>query len=225
MTPHVRLGGRRSAAHRTRPRVAVVGAGIVGLAHAWAAARRGWQVLLFDRNPRAIGASIRNFGMVWPIGQPNGPLHRTALRSRQLWGELLRDADCWSAECGSLHLAYREDELAVLQEFVRMGPALGYPCELLDAEEVLRRSPAARPDGLLGGLWSATELCVDPREVMERGPHWLHRAYGVELHFGVPIVQTGRHSVVSADQRRWVVDQVVVAAGADLRLLDPELYA
>lgn len=52
--------------------VAVVGAGIVGLAHALAAVRRGKRVVVIDRDARANGASVRNFGFVTVTGQAAG---------------------------------------------------------------------------------------------------------------------------------------------------------
>ncbi|WP_164128136.1 FAD-dependent oxidoreductase, partial [Stenotrophomonas maltophilia] len=42
--------------------LAIVGAGILGLAHALAAARLGKRVIVLDRDSQANGASIRNFG-------------------------------------------------------------------------------------------------------------------------------------------------------------------
>src|SRR5262245_34495258 len=98
--------------------VGVVGAGIVGLAHAYAAARRGYKVVLFERTNPAVGASIRNFGLIWPIGQPAGPLFQRALRSREIWRAISRDAGFWCAPSGSLHLAYHAGERDVLIEYI-----------------------------------------------------------------------------------------------------------
>ena len=85
--------------------VAIVGAGILGLAHAYALARRGRSVVVFERSPQAAGASVRNFGMIWPIGQPAGRMHEMALRSRDLWVEVLDGGapallPDWFAACG-----------------------------------------------------------------------------------------------------------------------------
>jgi len=205
--------------------VAVIGGGIVGLAQAWAAAKRGHQVLLFERNAYAQSASIRNFGMVWPIGQPNGPDHRTALRSRELWLELLGETGYWHDPCGSLHLAYQQDELDVLEEFSRLGPPLGYECRMLSSDEVVARSPAARKDGLCGGLWSSTELCIDPREVIARMPMWLVDKYRVQLFYGKAIEHVSLPWVMASDGSRWQVDRAIVATGADFQTLFPQVFS
>ena len=124
---------------RPHAEVAVVGAGIVGLAHAWAAARRGLSVLLFERSPRPSGASVRGFGMIWPIGQA-GDLYFQAMRSRDRWIELSQKAGVWVNDCGSLHLATGPDEKAVLEEFqARAGGAVGggIACELLTPRQAV----------------------------------------------------------------------------------------
>ncbi len=65
----------------------VVGAGILGMATARALAINGYKVQVIERSQFSIGASIRNFGMLWPIGQPDGQLYDRAIRSREIWKE------------------------------------------------------------------------------------------------------------------------------------------
>jgi glycine/D-amino acid oxidase-like deaminating enzyme len=93
----------------------IIGAGIVGLATARALAMRGYKVTVFERNERAVGASIRNFGMIWPIGQATGPMFERAMLSRSIWKTICTEANIWHDEVGSLHLAYHDDELQVIQ--------------------------------------------------------------------------------------------------------------
>jgi D-hydroxyproline dehydrogenase subunit beta len=66
--------------------IAVVGGGILRLAHAIIFARRGHPVVLFERGLTATGASIRNLGVIWPIDQPAGEnaLHRIAQSIQRL---------------------------------------------------------------------------------------------------------------------------------------------
>src|SRR5260370_24226838 len=90
--------------------VAIIGGGIVGLAHAWQAARRGLSVVLFERDAVAQGASVRNFGMIWVVGQTPEYLP-TALRSRALWLEMARSAGLVALACGSIPLAHPAQEV------------------------------------------------------------------------------------------------------------------
>lgn len=163
--------------------LAIVGAGILGLAHAALAARAGLSVAVFEKSPRASAASVRNFGMIWPIGQPAGPLLNLALRSRQLWLEFLAASRLHYHDTGSLHLTYRDDEAAVAQEFAALAPSLGYSCTWLTPAQTLQRSEAVQPGNLLGALWSPTEFTVDPRQILHSLPAFLTEQYGVQFHF------------------------------------------
>src|SRR5215467_5737633 len=170
-----------------RANLAIVGAGILGLAHAYAAARRGLSVVVFERNQRASGASVRNFGLLWPIGQPHGTMYEMALRSRAHWLEVLQEAKLPYWPDGALHLVYRDDEAAVAREFAERGPGMGYQCRWLDRNETFGRSSAIRPEGLLGALWSPTEVTVDPRLTLRTLPGYLRERFGVETRFGCAV--------------------------------------
>lgn len=212
--------------------VAVVGAGIVGLAHAWSAAERGHRVTLFERTRKAQAASVRNFGMIWPIGQPAGELYDTALLSRQRWLQLAESTGIWLNPCGSIHLAHRPDELAVIEQFAELANADGVECQLLTAAETAERSPAARRSKLLGGLLSPTELAVNPRTVIGQIPPWLHEQFNVQLRFETAVTSveptaTGSSNAqlrTSADTLERF-DRVIVCGGVEVGQLFPAAIA
>src|SRR5262245_57201911 len=207
-----------------RADLAVVGAGIMGLAHAYVAAESGLRVVVFERHGRASGASVRNFGQIWPIGQPAGRLHELALRSRARWLRVLDAAGLPSSREGSLHVVYRNDEAAVAREFAELAPGLGYTCVWLDRDAVLARSAAVQPEGLLGALYSETELTVDPRVTLARLPELLRERFGVTVRFGT-VVSAIDLPTVRAGAETWTVDQAIVCAGDDFETLYPEVFA
>lgn len=204
--------------------VAIVGSGILGLAFAWEAAQRGKSVVVFERDPRAQGASIRNFGMVWPIGQPPGDAYDTALRSRERWLQLGREGVCWINPCGSLHAVYETDEDEVLREFAEVAPAKGMSCEYLSPDTTVQRFPAVATRGLKGSLFSDTEVAVDPRQAIAEIPKWLAAKFGVTFHFGTTVtdVQPGLLKTSRGDQYR--AEQIFIASGIDFETLFPQMY-
>lgn len=201
--------------------VAVIGGGIVGLAHAWQAARRGLRVALFERTAKAEGASVRNFGMVWPVGQPAGELHDIALRSRELWLELGRAGVLTVQECGSIHLAHHADELAVLEEF---HDRHSHDVRLMTPTEVVAAAPLANPHGLLGGLWSSSELRVDPRVASARIAGWLGEQHRVACHFSTTIIAVDDNRVIATDGRDWQAEQIIICGGSDFQTLFPSVF-
>lgn len=205
--------------------LAIVGAGIAGLAHAWSAAERGLKVAVFERDAQAQSASIRNFGMVWPIGQRPGFCLERALVSRERWLHLKDAGACWVNPCGSLHLAHSPDEWAVLEEFSETSRDRGYECELLSAGDTLKRSQAVNPKGLQGSLWSTTELCVDPRRALCQVPSWLASNFSVSFHFNTPIRSVHSGQLVATNNQSWRADKILICSGADFKSLYPTLFA
>ena len=200
--------------------VAIVGAGIVGLAHAWRAAERGLRVVVLERSKLPSGASIRNFGMVWPIGQPFDGRHRIAMRSRELWLEVANTADIWVQECGSLHLAHREDEYAVLQEFCELAKDKA-DVSMLTAEETLKKTDGANPDGLLGSLWSPTELCVNPRQAIHQLASHVESHANIDIHFETTVVSVEDGHLQASNGEQWNAGRTVICGGSDFETLFP----
>jgi FAD dependent oxidoreductase TIGR03364 len=203
--------------------VAIVGAGIVGVAHAYALARRGRSVVVFERGLQAAGASVRNFGLLWPIGQPAGRMHAMALRSRQFWVEVMDASRLPYFPTGSLHLAYRQDEAEVAREFCEIAPRLGYDCGWLDAAQVLERSPCVQPEGLRGAIWSPTEITVDPRLALAHLPWYLTEEFNVCFRMGMA-VRSVELPLVEAGGETWQVQAAIVCAGDDFETLYPQMF-
>jgi len=161
--------------------------------------------------------------MVWPIGQPAGEMRQIALRSRQIWLEALEASKIWHRQSGSLHLAYAHDELGVLQQFIDQAPEWGYECEAYSPEQVARKSPFVKQEGLMGAMWSPSELCVFPRQVVWEFPAYLS-SQGVEFHFASAVthVETGR---IVAAGRDVLAEKILVCSGDDFETLFPHHFA
>ncbi|MBC7872721.1 MAG: TIGR03364 family FAD-dependent oxidoreductase [Ferruginibacter sp.] len=200
----------------------VIGGGIVGLATARALGAREYKVTVIERTQKAVGASIRNFGMIWPIGQPGGKMYERAMLSRGIWTGVCKEAKIWYEETGSLHTAYHKDEWKVLEEFNELT-CHQRNCHLLSARETIQSSEAVVAENLLGSLFSEDEMIVDPREAMEKIPAWLTEKYGVRFIWG-KAVTTICYPEVYTGKEVFAADEIYVCSGADFETLYPEIY-
>ena len=202
-----------------RRRAVIVGSGIIGLAHALTALEAGWDVTVIERSGRPLGASVRNFGTLWPIGCAFGAEREQALYGVQRWKELSAGAGFWIKPQGALLLAYRDEARALLQEF-SAGPSAQEGFEMLEPEAVRRRFPAANPDGLRGALYSPAETVVHSPSAMTALAE-LVRQHGAVIHWGTPVVSVHQNTVATSDGRRFEFEELVIAAGDEMRLLFP----
>jgi FAD dependent oxidoreductase TIGR03364 len=195
--------------------VLVVGAGIVGLGHAMHAVDRGARVTVVERNPRALGASVRNFGHGCVTAQ-DGDALRFAIAARRHWLRAAREAGFWIREAGTVVVARAEDEYAVLEDF---HGERGDDVVLLDADGVKEKVPV--DEGGAGGAWLPLDLRVDPREAVASIAAWL-ATRGVTFHWSTSVhgiegevVHTSRGDLQAAN--------VIVAVGHDVDRLYPEI--
>ena len=205
----------------SKPSAIVIGAGIVGLATARALMLRGYSVKVFERNERAVGASIRNFGMIWPIGQATGPMYERAMLSKSIWLQICREAGIWHEELGSLHVAYHDDELQVMLEYVEINQTYR-DCSVLTPTETLRKSVGVNPKGLKGALWSSDEMIIESREAVAQVAVYL-TGKGVEFFFNTAISKIESSKVFSG-KGFWQADEIFVCSGADFETLYPEIF-
>jgi FAD dependent oxidoreductase TIGR03364 len=198
--------------------VCVVGAGIVGLAHAFEARQRGLRVTVLERSARAVGASVRNFGHVVVSAMAEGTALECALATRERWIELGARASLEVREAGTVIAARAEDELEVLAEIAGDTARGG---RLITADELGRLAPIPT-DELVGGLHAELDLRVDPRVAVAALAALLSDDAEAQILWNTTVHEVHSGGVeTSAGEVRAPV--VIVCPGPDHDWLAPEL--
>jgi len=204
--------------------VIVVGAGIVGLAHALAARRHGLSTLVIDRDDIAVGASIRNFGFITVTGQADGDTWRRAMRSRDVWAEIAPKAGIQVIHHGLTVVARRPEALTCLEEFAASKP-MGVGCTVSQGTSDAKSKAVLNKDkgAIAGTMWSPHELRVESRTAIPKLAAYLKNVLGV--HFAtrtaVTAVASGK---VTTTQGVFEAPNIVVCPGPDLSTLFPEVF-
>ena len=204
--------------------IAIIGAGILGLSHAYAAARRGLRVRVFERSATPLGASIRNFGQALVGGQPPGVMLDLARASRLLWAEWAEHAGFAIRRNGSLLFARSEAE-ENLQEAFCTGRARehGYRAELLRGKAL-----DALYDGAFSkhraALHSLDDQQLYSREALPALIDWLRRELKVEFHFST-LVRDIEPGLLRTTAGTFQAGQILVCSGHDYQTLLAEQLA
>lgn len=201
--------------------VIVVGAGIVGLAHALAAARRGKRVLVIDRDAQANGASIRNFGFVTVTGQERGRVWDLARRSAAIWREVAARAGIGIEQEGLLMVARRPEAVDVLDAF--LATEMGEGCRRLTGGEARDMCPAIRSAS--AAFYSPQDLRVESRTAIPRLALWLETAHAVTFLRGTAVLQVKRGAVRCSDGATYRAERIILCPGDDWATLYPDVYA
>jgi FAD dependent oxidoreductase TIGR03364 len=202
--------------------VAVVGAGICGLAHALAAARRDKRVIVIDRDARANGASVRNFGFITVTGQEQGECWRRAMRSRDVWVEIAQAAQIPITQRGLLMVARRPQSRAVLEEF--LDTEMGEECRLLEPTQIANYGEGLRSEAFSAAIYSPHEVRVESRDAIPLLAAFLNERYDVAF-LRETVVHSAAPPRLETSRGTVFAETVVVCPGDDFRSLRADRIA
>ena len=166
-----------AAANSSHPRIAIAGAGIIGLSCALELARRGASVTLYDPNPPGRGASWAAAGMIAPAFEAASEegvhprLFDLCLESAGLWSDFAEQLERESGQSvgyapgPSLAVAADEATAKHLDGILETLQARALPGDRLDIAAARAIEPALSPD-LCGALRLQTDGHVNNRAVV-----------------------------------------------------------
>ncbi|MFE3771345.1 NAD(P)/FAD-dependent oxidoreductase [Streptomyces sp. NPDC059122] len=145
------------------PDLLVIGAGVVGAACAYYAARCGLSVTVLDRGPVAGGTTGGGEGNLLVSDKEPGPELELALYSARLWRELAEvlPVRIEYEPKGGLVVASGEEGLAALRDFAARQATAGVTAEAVPAERLRDLEPHLAP-GLAGGVHYPQDAQVQP---------------------------------------------------------------
>ncbi len=201
--------------------VLVVGAGIAGLSHAVAALERGLTVTVIDRDTRAVGASVRNFGHACVTAQ-SGELLELAMVAREKWLRLSAAAGFFAVQSGALAIARSAAEQAVLEELSASRES--GQVRLVTADEVREQLGRDADPAITAGAHLRDDLRVDPREAVGALAAWLAEQPGGRFHWGTAYLGN-EGPTVRTTRGDFTADRTIVCVGHDLSYVFPGLAA
>jgi glycine oxidase len=206
--------------------VAVVGAGVIGLAVAWRAAQRGLKALVLERAGEVgTGTTPIAAGMIAPISEAiatERPLMRLGLASAGAYPEFVSELqECSGMDpgflsCGTLFGARDADEAEALTRELALRERLGLPARRLLASEARRLEPALAPTLRLA-LEIPDDHAIDPRRLTPALGQAASAA-GAEVRLNAPVGRVTLEGdrvtgVELADGEGIRAEHVVLAAG------------
>jgi dimethylglycine dehydrogenase len=148
-------------------KVVVVGGGIMGCGLAYHLAHEGWtDVVLLEKAELTSGSTWHAAGQI-THSTSSYTLGKCVDYNIKLYSEILEaetgQSISWHG-CGSLRLAYSEDEMDWLRHTTSVGAALGFNMELVGPERIAELHPYYNLDGVLGALHTPDDGHCDPSQ-------------------------------------------------------------
>ncbi len=158
--------------------IVIVGAGVVGTSIAYSLIPYDVSVLLLDKNNDvAMGATRANSAIIHAgyDPRPGTLMAKLNVEGNRLCEKLCSDLSVPFKRCGSLVLAFSEEEKSTLEELFERGVKNGVPdLRILDAAELRKLEPEIGEEAVAAlyapsaGIVNPWELCLAQAEVFVR---------------------------------------------------------
>ncbi len=199
--------------------VVVIGAGLVGTLVAREFCRRDCKVILVERGPDVgLGVSKANSGIVHAgyDDEPGTLRARFCVPGNAQWSVLAEELDIDVQRIGSHVVAFRREDLNVLDELLARGVANGVPgLRILDQAELLQMEPHLNPTAI-ASLWAPSAAVTEPWQLVIAATENA-LANGLELRLSEEVTgfetADGKLKAVLTTKGRIPCDAAVNAAG------------
>ncbi len=154
---------------RKQPNVTVVGAGIVGAAIAYSLAKRGADVTVIDKGRPGGGATSHSFAWINATAKHPVSYHNFNRRSLGMWDRFAKDLDTdvglrWG---GQIEWAATAEGAADLESRAAQLQAWGYPCQMLDGDQMVQLEPGLTPGQVAAAIYYELDGMVEPTVAAE----------------------------------------------------------
>ena len=147
--------------------VIIIGCGVIGAAAAYELSRYDISIAVLERgNDVAMGATRANSGIIHAgySSEPGSLMAKLNVEGARLAKGICKDLDVPHRQCGSLVLAFSEDDISVLERLLRSSEENAVPdVRILDRETVLNMEPNLSK-GVAAALYAPTAMIVSPWE-------------------------------------------------------------
>ena len=209
----------------SQPRVAIIGAGVIGAAIADGLAARGAAVTLYDMRSPGRGASQASAGVLSPFieAKPGSPLLQLGRRSLAQWDEFVEQLCARAggmtfgyARTGTFEVALDQSDVDRLTASAAWLASEQIASRWVDRQSLAEVEPAVTP-AALGGLLIEPHGSVDVRGLVRALMH-AARLSGATCTAPAEVLRIeqrrGGHVLVNHGDASVEYDRVVIAAGS-----------
>jgi len=146
-------------------RVVIVGGGIMGCSLAYHLAMAGWtDIIVLEKAELTSGSTWHAAGQI-TRAVSSLTLGKCVDYNLELYSRILQEQTDQSVTwhgCGSIRVAYTQDELDWLKQIMSIGRALEADMEIIDVGQIQKLHPFYNTQGIVAGLHTPDDGHVDP---------------------------------------------------------------